>query len=237
MANLVELDYFNRRDKYFQLFNFSLIESKDIRNILNYNIEDINNYFGDMDLFLLDQILKGQVVPGRILDVGFGTGRNLIHFLQRDNFEVYGIETDPSCISLVQLMLRGLKGQQVDRFQLSSVCDLSFSQGYFQTVICSRVFHFLDDKGKNQAWENLFQVLKPEGLLYLTVNSTVNFEDRTRQGKDEQHIFPDGTKGYFLTRTRLDFMINDPRFEKVEPVRNIQYDDNHAETTMVLRKK
>ena len=190
-----------------------------------------------MDLYLMDLLLKGAISTGKILDVGFGTGRNLIHFLQRNPFAVYGIDTDQSCVSLMQMMITGFRDQDPTRFQLSSVTEMTYPEKYFQTVLCAQVFHFLNDAEKVNAWERIYKVLVPGGLLYLSANSMVNFENRSEPRPDQKHTFPDGTSGYFLSEKRLTQMVTDPRFEKVEPVRNIQYDDQHAETIMVLRKK
>lgn len=190
-----------------------------------------------MDLFLLDLLLKESIEHGKILDIGFGTGRNLLHFLQQESFEVYGIETDPSCMSLIKLMISGFKHQDVARFHLSSVTTIPFPPNFFKTVVCARVFHFLNDQEKFEAWDAIVNVLAPGGLLYLTMNSMVNFEKQTTTNDVGVHSFPDGTSGYFLTQTQLDRMVYDTRYEKIEPVRSLQYDDQHAETIIVLRKK
>lgn len=237
MANLVELHYFNNPTIYFQLPNPFVKRVKDNQNTSQIRMEDINNFFGDMDLFLLDLLLKASIQPGKILEIGFGTGRNLIHFLQRDEFEVYGTETDQSLISLIQLMISGFKNQDPNRFQLASATKQPFGKEFFQTVICARVFHFLNDQEKIEAWEEIHNVLSPGGVLYLTANSMINFENRSEPAGEGKHTFPDGTIGYFLTEDQLDRMIEDPRFEKQEPVRNLQYDDQHAETILVFRKK
>ncbi len=210
---------------------------KDHHHTPQFRIEDINNYFGDIDLFLLDLLLKETIVPGRLLDIGFGTGRNMIHFLQREEFEVYGIETDRSCISLVQMMVPSFSNQEASRFLFAPANHIPFEKNFFQTVVCARVFHFLNDQEKLEAWEAIHDILVPGGLLYLTTNSTINFEKRSKPGKENQRTFPDGTTGHFLAENQLHRMIGDLRFEKIEPVRNVQYDDQHAETILVLRKK
>ena len=237
MANLVELHYFNNDEIYFQLHNQCDQEPNTNKNIMKFHVEDLNNYLGDMDLYLLDLVLKDRIEPGRLLDAGFGSGRNLIHFLQREEFEVYGAETDSSSVTLIRHMMPGFSNQNPNNFQHASLTKLPFENHFFQTVICARVFHFLDHQEKQLAWEAIHDVLLPNGLLYLSTNSMVNFEERTTPGQVGQHVFPDETQGYFLTRVQLDEMINDARYEQIEPVRNIQYDDQHAETILVFRKK
>ena len=39
----------------------------------------LRNELGDIDIYLLDQILRGRIGPGdRVLDAGCGSGRNLV---------------------------------------------------------------------------------------------------------------------------------------------------------------
>ena len=188
-----------------------------------------------MDLYLLDQLLKEHISSGQILDIGFGNGRNLIHFIQA-NYETFGIDTDQGSVSLMQLIARNLGHKHEEHFQLGSATNLSFEKDSFDAVLCCRVFHFLDSDEKRQAWEEIHNVLKPKALLYLTVNSTINFEDRLTTNSDGESIFPDGTSGHFLDQKMLTLFESDQRFTKIEPIRNIQYDDSHAETILVFRK-
>ena len=56
------------------------------------NIQELNKLFGNVDLLVLDQILKGRYPEeSNILDVGCGEGRNLPFFLQ-GAFIVNGID-------------------------------------------------------------------------------------------------------------------------------------------------
>ena len=48
----------------------------------------LQEQFGQIDIYLFDQLLKGRISPGmRILDAGCGSGRNLVYFL-REGYEV-----------------------------------------------------------------------------------------------------------------------------------------------------
>lgn len=52
------------------------------------NIAALNKLLGNIDIYLLDQILKGRFTKEmRILDAGCGEGRNLIYFLH-EGFQV-----------------------------------------------------------------------------------------------------------------------------------------------------
>ena len=43
----------------------------------------LQEQFGQIDIYLFDQLLRGRIPPGsRILDAGCGSGRNLVYFLR-----------------------------------------------------------------------------------------------------------------------------------------------------------
>jgi tellurite methyltransferase len=48
-------------------------------------MSNLQERFGEIDIYLFDQLLKGSFVPGmRVLDAGCGSGRNLVYFLRSD---------------------------------------------------------------------------------------------------------------------------------------------------------
>ena len=54
----------------------------------------LQEQFGQIDIYLFDQLLKGRISPGmRILDAGCGSGRNIFYFL-REGYEVYAADAD-----------------------------------------------------------------------------------------------------------------------------------------------
>jgi len=55
---------------------------------------ELRKQFGEIDIYLFDQLLRGRVAPGmRILDAGCGAGRNLIYFL-RQGYDVFAVDRD-----------------------------------------------------------------------------------------------------------------------------------------------
>ena len=62
--------------------------------------------FGQIDIYLFDQLLKGRISPGmRILDAGCGSGRNLVYFL-REGYEVYAVDPDVQAVESVRALAR-----------------------------------------------------------------------------------------------------------------------------------
>ncbi|WP_255459102.1 class I SAM-dependent methyltransferase [Mucilaginibacter lacusdianchii] len=62
----------------------------------------LQHIFGNIDIYLFDQLLKGTYANSRkILDAGCGGGRNLVYFLQ-NGYEVYGVDPNPQAIEAVK---------------------------------------------------------------------------------------------------------------------------------------
>ena len=56
---------------------------------------NIQEQFGQIDIYVFDQILRGNIAPGmRVVDAGCGYGRNLVHLL-REGCEVFALDADP----------------------------------------------------------------------------------------------------------------------------------------------
>jgi tellurite methyltransferase len=65
---------------------------------------NLQEWFGGIDIYLFDQLLKGRIVPGmRVLDAGCGAGRNLVYLL-RSGFAVCGVDESSEAIAQVRRM-------------------------------------------------------------------------------------------------------------------------------------
>ena len=63
---------------------------------------EVRSWFGEIDIYLFDQIIKGRFDHRRrVLDAGCGDGRNLIYFLRR-GFTCFGVDQDPTAIEHVR---------------------------------------------------------------------------------------------------------------------------------------
>ena len=61
--------------------------------------------FGDIDIYLFDQLLKGNIHHGMtVLDAGCGGGRNLVYLL-RHGFDVCAVDTHPAAAAHFDQML------------------------------------------------------------------------------------------------------------------------------------
>src|SRR4028119_304855 len=63
---------------------------------------DLHDLLGDIDIYLLDQLLKGRIAPGMaVLDAGCGGGRNLVYLL-REGYEVCAVDGNPEAVRQVR---------------------------------------------------------------------------------------------------------------------------------------
>ncbi|MCP4457818.1 MAG: class I SAM-dependent methyltransferase [Cytophagales bacterium] len=195
------------------------------------NTADINNEIGDIDLFLLDLILKGKVTNGmKILDAGCGSGRNLFYFL-RQGFDVKGIDTNESEVKAANFLSRSLG--RGDVCSQSSLISLPFDSDSFDFIVCSRVLHFAESPAQfSEMLNEMARVLTPVGLLYLSMDSMIGMEKSVKKNDDSTHQFPDGSIRFMLTENEV-AEINKNWSHFIDP-RTINYNSRHAETTLVL---
>lgn len=156
-------------------------------------------WFGAMDMYVLDQLRKGNIHPGmRILDAGCGHGRNMHFFLKAgadvsafDNNEEYVAEQRAHAQSL-QPAFDTAKIVQADG------AHIPFEDKSFDLVISSAVLHFArDDEHFEQMLSELIRVLAPDGLLFMRF---------AMQPQEEVPLEPLGNN-HFLHPGEMDFYL------------------------------
>ncbi len=199
--------------------------------------ENFNNIFGDIDLELLDLILKGHFDQHqRVLDVGCGEGRNLIFFFQRA-FDVYALDSDRSSVELVKYMAKNF-GKDPDKIIHQNILDENLSFGAMDAIICSRVLHFSENETDFlKAWHRLSHMLKSGGLLYLSVDSMIGFQKHVKPVTNNQWQFNDGSVRFLLNEELLKRMDVSRTYESLVPMKTINFEDQHANTVFCLKKK
>ena len=131
-------------------------------------IKELNNELGNVDLFLLDKILKGEFEDQRILDAGCGEGRNIIYFL-KNKYDVYGVDTNSSALKMLEFLSKS-SGVEIkkNQFQEASITQLPFSEQKFDRIICHSVLHSANDHDDFITMITEMQrVLRENGLLLI----------------------------------------------------------------------
>ncbi len=198
------------------------------------NLAEINNEIGDIDIFLLDLVLKGKLKQEmKILDAGCGSGRNLFYFLKQ-GFDVIGIDSHESEVIAANFLSRSLGRGEV--CSQAIITEISFENNSFDFIVCSRVLHFAESQSEFESMlAQLARVLQTNGLLYLSMDSMIGMESKVMKMDNEKFQFPDGSVRFMLSESILSDIEMDWNHE-FHP-RTINFNNEHSETVLILRKK
>lgn len=160
---------------------------------------------GNIDIYLLDQILKGRYEHSqRILDAGCGGGRNLFYFLKQ-GVEVYGVDAKEEAISTLKTWCQEqFPSYPLERFQVQAIEQLAFEEAFFDVVISNAVLHFAPNKAHfEQQLHAIWRVLKPQGYLFVRLASSIGIEDKITAVGDGQFLLPDESIRFLVTEADL----------------------------------
>ncbi|MDA0204149.1 MAG: class I SAM-dependent methyltransferase [Acidobacteria bacterium] len=199
----------------------------------------LQEQFGQIDIYLFDQLLKGRITPGmKILDAGCGSGRNIVYFL-REGYEVYAADADAEAIDGVRSLAKLYAPQLPEsNFQLGSVEDLPFEDACTDVVISNTVLHFaLDDAHFQAMLDGTWRVLKPGGLFFSRLGSVIGMESQVKQIQGRRYWSPDGSELYLVDAALLAAQAARIGGELADPLKTTVVQDLRSMTTWVLRKK
>jgi SAM-dependent methyltransferase len=193
---------------------------------------------GEIDIYLFDQLLRGRITPEmRVLDAACGRGRNLV-YLMRSGAEVFGVDTNPVDIREVRSLAARLAPElPVDNFRVERIQDLSFRSDSFDAVICCAVLHFAADEADFEAMlGELWRVLRPGGILFSRLASTIGIEDRVRHIEGRWHVLPDGTDRFLVDEDYLLGLTDRLGATLLDPVKTTNVQGLRCMTTWCLKK-
>lgn len=200
--------------------------------------EEIQQSYGNIDIYLFDQLLKGTYQDCRsILDAGCGSGRNLVYFL-RQNMEVFGVDADPEAIAEVIRLASSLSNSfPINHFFVSPVEQLPFDNEQFDLIISSAVLHFAKNLEHFEAMlTSMWRVLKPGGYFFCRLASDIGIESAVQFIGNGRYILPDQSERFLVNQEML------LRFTKKlggtlhEPIKTTNVQNLRSMTTWCVRK-
>jgi SAM-dependent methyltransferase len=200
---------------------------------------DLRAWFGDIDLYLFDQLLKGRLKPPlRMLDAGCGTGRNLPYFF-RSGFDVHAADMDEDALDHVKELAADLApGLSADHFRVEKVEAMSWPDAHFGLVVCNAVLHFADDEDHFQRMlDGLWRVTAPGGMLFMRLSSTIGIEDRLTRLESGKYRMPTGGEWFLVNEAKLLLATERLGGELAEPLRSVNVQNLRCMTTWILRKR
>jgi SAM-dependent methyltransferase len=198
--------------------------------------------FGAIDIYLFDQILRGRVTRGmRILDAGCGNGRNLVYFMRTasdEQYELFGADSDPRAIAAVRRLAASLAPILPQaNFRFEGVEEMSFPDSFADLVISSAVLHFASSDEHFQAMlRGTWRVLRPGGLFFCRLASSIGIEHRIRKIAGRRFHLPDGSERYLVDEALLAELTESLGAEMVDPLKTTVVQNQRSMTTWVLRK-
>jgi tellurite methyltransferase len=199
---------------------------------------DLHALLGPIDIYLFDQLLRGRIPPGRsVLDAGCGHGRNLVFFL-REGYEVYALDSDPEAVHGVRALAHELApGLPAANFREESAEASTFPEGTADVVLSSAVLHFARDESHFRAMLlGSWRLLKPRGLFFCRLASSIGLGDRPRPRGGRRFGLPDGSERFLVDQPYLLALTAELGGELLDPLKTTVVQDQRAMTTWVLRK-
>ena len=201
-------------------------------------MRDLTEDFGDIDIYLFDQLLRGRIAPGmRVIDAGCGGGRNLVYLLH-EGYDVAGCDRDPGAVEAVRAMASRLAPQiPGGNFRVEPIEAMSFPDACADVVLASAVLHFASGDEQFQAMvENLWRVLKPGGMLFARLASSIGIETQVQRVHGRRHRLPDGSERYLVDERSLIDLTVRLGGELLDPIKTTVVQDQRAMTTWVVRR-
>ncbi len=194
--------------------------------------------FGDIDIYLFDQILKNRFNGEmRILDAGCGGGRNLVYFL-RNGCQVFAVDQNPQAIEQVRLLAKTLAPNlPPENFQTASVEKMPFQDKQFDAIISSAVLHFAEsERHFDKMFAEIWRVLKPKGLFFARLASSIGMENRVESISDGRYLLPDGSERFLINEEMLTITTKQFGGIWLEPLKTTNVQNLRCMTTWVLLK-
>jgi tellurite methyltransferase len=200
---------------------------------------DLHEHFGDIDIYLFDQLLRRRIAPGmRVLDAGCGGGRNLVYLL-RSGFEVFAVDADPNAVATVRALASRLAPHlPADNFRVEAIEQISFADASVDVVLSSAVLHFARDDEHFAAMLNgSWEPLKPGGMFFCRLASSIGMERAVKPIAGRRHRLPDGSERYLVDAELLTSLTRKLGGELLDPLKTTVVQDLRCMTTWVVRKE
>lgn len=226
---------------------------------MSSGLPDPAGLFGQIDIYLFDQVLRGRVTPrDRVFDAGCGMGRNLVYLLKA-GCDVAAVDGDPDAVRAVRELASSLRPDlPADRFRVEPLEAITMPPGWADVVMCSAVLHFARNEAQFASMlQGCWRVLRSGGVFFCRLASSIGIEGRIvpeapgdRQPPEGSANRPVGT-GRTTGRFRLPdgtqrFLVDEPTLMRwtaelggdlLDPLKTTVVQDQRSMTTWVVRKR
>jgi tellurite methyltransferase len=201
-------------------------------------VTELCDHFGAIDIYLFDQLLRQRITTGMlVLDAGCGSGRNLVYLL-RQGFEVFGVDSEPRAIQATRHLAASIApGLPPNNFRQEAVEAMSFPDEFADVVISSALLHFAQSDDHFRAMlQGSWRVLKPGGLLFCRLASSIGIENQIRLIAGRRFQLPDGSERYLADEALLVKLTEELGSTLCDPLKTTVVQNQRSMTTWIVRK-
>jgi tellurite methyltransferase len=198
----------------------------------------LREQFGDIDIYLFDQLLRGTIPAGAtILDAGCGHGRNLVYLL-RAGHDVLAADERPDAVAAVRALAETLAPRlPASNFRCEPIEAMTFDDGCADVVISSAVLHFARDEAHFRAMlAGTWRALKPGGLLFCRLASSIGLEGRAQRIEGRRFRLPDGSDRFLVDEALLMALTGELGGALLDPLKTTVVQGQRCMTTWVVRR-
>jgi 2-polyprenyl-3-methyl-5-hydroxy-6-metoxy-1,4-benzoquinol methylase len=160
-----------------------------------------------------------------------------VYFL-REGYEVFGADSDARAVESVRRLAASLAPLvPAGNFRTEAIEEMSFPGEFAEVVLSSAVLHFA--RGDEQFLAMLrgtWRVLRPGGLLFCRLASSIGMEQQVRRIGGRRFLLPDGTERYLVDAEFLDKLTEELGGRTIDPLKTTVVRDRRSMTTWVVRK-
>lgn len=192
--------------------------------------------------YLLKKFLS-QITPGKVLDIGSGSGKNSI-FLARNNFEVLAIDSDQKYINQLAALS---KRESLDiKTQKTDIRNFKFDR--YSLILALNCLQFIKKSERDILINKIKQSVKLKGFIFVSVftvqdNSYKEFLKKNKQPIEENTFYsknddqywnffnPSELRSYFKNNFKI-LYYNEKIIKDAHPIPH-----QHGIAEIVVRKK
>ena len=201
-------------------------------------MSELQQHFGNIDIYLFDQLLRGRISHGmRVFDAGCGGGRNVVYLL-RQGFDVFGVDANADAIAELRRLAAALRPElPAENFRVEPLEAMSFPDAHADVVLCSAVLHFArDDAHFSAMLQGAWRVLRPTGLFFCRLASSIGMESRLEPIGGRRFRLPDGSERYLVDEALLLGLTEQLGGQLLDPLKTTIVQNQRCMTTWVCRK-
>lgn len=194
--------------------------------------------FGQIDIYLFDQLLRGRIAPGDVIfDAGCGGGRNIYHLL-REGYDVFAMDADAGAVESVRRLAAGLAPHlPPENFRVGDLERMTWPAAFADVVLSSAVLHFARDEPHFLAMlHGTWQALKPGGMLFCRLASSIGMESQVQALGRGRFLLPDGSERFLVDEPKLVQLTSELGGQLLDPIKTTVVQNQRCMTTWVVRK-